>query len=505
MVTATVARCSFLYLSAGADGRARLAAAGAFRRDIEGRYCEPQGTVRNAAISVVFGAECLVSGHEVPSQTSRSRATECLEVLVEPDAKADLLRILTEFLGSAEDATRAVTRLFARQFAELAANQERQSLPLLPGFREVELTVSTFADESEPLRSSVTFLYSQAARHVVATGPAEVDPLAPQRLLMAWIPAVTTPSSHAEQTKEDVQQRDDEAYLPGLAPPDFAVLRNSVLAQPEDEWPVIELSTSGFMCQRLVDLMNHEAHGIDLAGLSLERWEQALMNRVADPSSAVAKDGIASLQPELARLTQFVGLSRVDQRRLQFRALDGSTWPTSERENLREAMSRWDDALAGERGNLRQAYDLLTSSMTAAQLRAAEAAQAATDRLQWSITLVTSLLVAPALIVSVYGANLRELSDGARGSMLALVADMATAAVVTLAVFQLLSGRHVPPRPWNFLVLAVDGIIVILVTVLAYLGSVAWSSCAAAWFGLLVYVLSSGVAQKRRHGQTTAR
>jgi hypothetical protein len=83
------------------------------------------------------------------------------------------------------------------------------------------------------------------------------------------------------------------------------------------------------------------------------------------------------------------------------------------------------------RDRVREAFALLADLAAGEQAWAAEQQRAATDRLQHTITIVTAALLVPALVVSIYGANIRELSTGARGDLPTLGSLMVTSSLLT--------------------------------------------------------------------------
>jgi hypothetical protein len=139
----------------------------------------------------------------------------------------------------------------------------------------------------------------------------------------------------------------------------------------------------------------------------------------------------------------------------------------------------------------REAFSLLTSVAAGEQLQAARdqadaahAQQQATEGLQQTITWVTALLLAPTVVIGVFGANLQELAAGT-GTLVQLGQWMLLAAGVSMSA---LWWRNPPiaPRRWLLIVpalLAVAAIIGGLVLWTDGRGGqgVLWFASVAAW------------------------
>ncbi len=123
----------------------------------------------------------------------------------------------------------------------------------------------------------------------------------------------------------------------------------------------------------------------------------------------------------------------------------------------------------------REAFSLLTSIASGEQLQAARdqadaahAQQRATEGLQQTIAWVTALLLAPTVVIGVFGANLHELADGAKATLVQLGQWALLAAGVSMSV---LWWRTPPATRRRWL-----GIVPVLLGVAAVVGGlVLWS------------------------------
>lgn len=92
------------------------------------------------------------------------------------------------------------------------------------------------------------------------------------------------------------------------------------------------------------------------------------------------------------------------------------------RSSLRERIDEGLDEIRSNENRRRLAFSTLASLGAGQQIRLANKQRAATERLQTTVVWVSALLLAPGLVVGVFGANLSNLAEGASGSLQDLLA-----------------------------------------------------------------------------------
>jgi hypothetical protein len=184
----------------------------------------------------------------------------------------------------------------------------------------------------------------------------------------------------------------------------------------------------GFM----VDLCEHVEYQLGTWTTEHELWEQELFAALAVGPTTFEGVELERARQELSQFAEFLGLMRKAQRGLTRRPeIDAPLAPAPVRKVCHAAAERIGERLDVRRDRLREAFALLADIAAGEQAHAAEQQRAATERLQNTITVVTAALLVPALVVSIYGANLRELSVDARGDLPTLVALMVTSSALT--------------------------------------------------------------------------
>jgi hypothetical protein len=208
----------------------------------------------------------------------------------------------------------------------------------------------------------------------------------------------------------------------------------------------------------LADCLEHERYYLDTWQMELETWEATIYSSLA-AGEAVLK-GVDLSDPVRAQagsLAVFLSRTQLDLRAVKRRSEVEPLFASREvqavlKPGLAEAMA----VQAVNQRLRREAFSLLTSVAAGEQLQAArdqaEAAQAqqqATEGLQRTIAWVTALLLAPTVVIGVFGANLHEFAAG-DGTLVQLGQWMLLAAAVSISV---LWWRNPPAAPSRWLVL----------------------------------------------------
>ncbi len=206
--------------------------------------------------------------------------------------------------------------------------------------------------------------------------------------------------------------------------------------------------------QRLAELVKHEKYFVDSFGVELEAWEQDLFSRLSQGSDVFDRLELRGIQVELGHLAEFLGRCRVDYRAL-VRRLEESPALRFAENSMAGDLRKLRLAISAQREGLRAAFALLSSAATGEQLRTAQlaqesasAARESSERIQFILAVVTTVLLAPALVVGVYGANLSELASGAKGNLWSLAAWVVASVAVTGSMFRLITRAKPPATPW---------------------------------------------------------
>jgi hypothetical protein len=192
----------------------------------------------------------------------------------------------------------------------------------------------------------------------------------------------------------------------------------------------------------LADCLEHEQYYLDTWQMDLETWEASIYASLA-AGEAVLKglDLSDPVRAQAGALATFLSRTQVDLRAARRR---GEVEPLFASEQVQAVLQPGiAQAVATQAVNQRlrrEAFSLLTSVATGEQLQAsrdqAEAAHAqrqATEGLQQTITWVTALLLAPTVVIGVFGANLHEFAAG-NGNLVQLGQWMLLAAGISMSV-----------------------------------------------------------------------
>lgn len=198
----------------------------------------------------------------------------------------------------------------------------------------------------------------------------------------------------------------------------------------------------------MVDLCEHVEYQLGSWAVEQEMWEQRLFASLAAGPTTFDELDLGPARQELGQLAEFLTLMRRAQRALVRRPhVDPVLASPSVRSVCHKAAALVDERLDASRDRVRESFALLADIAAGEQAHHAERQRAATERVQDTITVVTTVLLVPALVVSVYGANVRELSDGARGDVASLLVLMAMSSVLATVALRAVRARPRRARP----------------------------------------------------------
>jgi Mg2+ and Co2+ transporter CorA len=208
----------------------------------------------------------------------------------------------------------------------------------------------------------------------------------------------------------------------------------------------------------LADCLEHEQYYLDTWQMELENWEAKVYSSLAAGDAVLVGIDLSDLVRERAgRLATFLSHTQFDLRALARRAhVEDLFQDELIQVILRDGLDRARALQADSQRLRREAFSLLTAVAAGEQLQAsreqAEATHAqrqATESLQETITWVTALLLAPTVVIGVFGANIAGLAPGATATFLQLGQWMLVAAGLSMTA---LFWRNPPKRhrtwPW---------------------------------------------------------
>ncbi|HVQ91594.1 MAG TPA: hypothetical protein VMU51_11205 [Mycobacteriales bacterium] len=192
----------------------------------------------------------------------------------------------------------------------------------------------------------------------------------------------------------------------------------------------------------LADCLEHEQYYLDTWQMELEAWEAGIYASLAAGEAVLKEIDLSDpVRAQAGRLASFLSRTQVDLRALKRR---GQVEPLFAADQVQAVLQPGlADALATQAVNQRlrrEAFSLLTSVATGEQLQASRdqadathAQRQATEGLQQTITWVTALLLAPTVVIGVFGANLHEFAAG-NGTLVQLGQWMLLAAGISMSV-----------------------------------------------------------------------
>lgn len=237
----------------------------------------------------------------------------------------------------------------------------------------------------------------------------------------------------------------------------------------------------------LEDCCGHTKYQLGTWGVEQELWEHYFFSDLAGGPSTFSGLTLGRHQQELAALAEFLGVARQAQRAILRRpAIDPALAAGEIRAFMASTGEELDDDLCRGRDVIRESFALLSNVAAGEQNLLAEQQRDATNRLQGLITVATTVLLVPALIVSVYGANIRELSPDSSGDLWGLLLLMVCSSIAATVAVRAATGQALVPRRWALPEWGVCG-------VAATVAIVAATAAAAGWLGDLAALSIGGV------------
>lgn len=261
----------------------------------------------------------------------------------------------------------------------------------------------------------------------------------------------------------------------------------------------------------LGDCLEHEAYYLDTWQMELEAWEANVYSSLAEGEAVLRGVDLSDrVRARAGTLATFLSRTEFDLRALRRRLDVESLFDTDEvRQSVQPGLARATGTQTENQRLRREAFSLLTSVAAGEQLQAtrdqadaADAQRQATEALQQTIAWVTALLLAPTIVIGIFGANIVQFAPGSRGTLLQLGQWAVLASGLSMAI---LWWRMPPPtvRPAFRAVPAALAMLLLGVgIVLAAVGrpeqAVLWSATVAVWLAATLVALRSPAVPIRR-------
>lgn len=193
----------------------------------------------------------------------------------------------------------------------------------------------------------------------------------------------------------------------------------------------------------LGDCLEHEAYYLDTWQMELEAWEANVYSSLAEGEAVLRGVDLSDrVRTRAGTLATFLSRTEFDLRALR-RRLDVE--PLFDAEEIRQTVQPGlDRATRTQTDNQRlrrEAFSLLTSVAAGEQLQAtrdqadaADAQRQATEALQRTIAWVTALLLAPTIVIGIFGANIVQVSPDSAGTLPQLAQWAVLASGLSMAV-----------------------------------------------------------------------
>ena len=255
----------------------------------------------------------------------------------------------------------------------------------------------------------------------------------------------------------------------------------------------------------LGDCLEHEAYFLDTWQMELEAWEAKVYGSLADGETVLR--GVDLSDPVRARagtLATFLSRTEFDLRALRRRLEVEDLFDTEEiRTAVRPVLDRASATQTVNQRLRREAFSLLTAVAAGEQLQASrdqadatDAQRQATEALQQTIAWVTGLLLAPTIVIAIFGANIVQ------------VAPSSTATLPQLAQWAVLaSGLSMTVLWWRMPPVSVRPVLRLVPPLLALLAGVTFlvllakgrPEQAGLWAGTITAWLVAALVALRRH------
>lgn len=204
------------------------------------------------------------------------------------------------------------------------------------------------------------------------------------------------------------------------------------------------------------DMLTHQRYFLRSWTTEMELWESQAIGLLTSHDLQQNLARTAAIEADFAALAGYLTQVRVSNRNLE-RRCDVSALVRSHQDvqaTMRAVADEINTTLDQHRRTLRQGMALLNTATATVQRELSEEQRAASERLQTLVIVVTTVFLVPSLVIGVYGANLHELSDGARGSVASLAVWVMSTLAASWSALSLIQRRPTVPGRWSGTVLA---------------------------------------------------
>ena len=193
----------------------------------------------------------------------------------------------------------------------------------------------------------------------------------------------------------------------------------------------------------LGDCLEHEAYFLDTWQMELEAWEANVYSSLAEGEAVLRGVDLSDrVRARAGTLASFLSRTEFDLRALRRRFEVEPVFAAEEvRRSVQPGLTRATATQTENQRLRREAFSLLTSVAAGEQLQAtrdqadaADAQRQATEALQQTIAWVTALLLAPTIVIGIFGANIVQVAPGAAGTLPELAQWAVLASGLSMAV-----------------------------------------------------------------------
>lgn len=168
-----------------------------------------------------------------------------------------------------------------------------------------------------------------------------------------------------------------------------------------------------------LDIIRHEKYFADSWNTEIEFWQSSVYKFLNDDLQV---SDVSKLRKDLSLLAQYVSYIRWTQRAFLRKAKETniSEAHPNIKSMLVEAADYLDETVNKYHRLINDSFILLSTVSQQLQEQVSQTSQRNSEKLNQLITIVTAVLIVPSLISGIYGANVKELTDGAKGSLIEL-------------------------------------------------------------------------------------
>lgn len=188
------------------------------------------------------------------------------------------------------------------------------------------------------------------------------------------------------------------------------------------------------------DVATHELYFNASWTAELEHWQDSAFQWLTE---SMTEGDVDELRADLGLLSRFLTATRWTHRsfmrRPQETDLAGNYCASST--VLRQSAGEIERSLSDMRHSLNESFGTLSTISQRLQEDGAARGRAASERLNRLIVLFTTVLFVPTVVSGVYGANIKSLADGARGSLAEVLVLMGGSALFSFGALAVLQHR----------------------------------------------------------------